>query len=39
MKKTEYATFGPGGNSDSFYAEGKKSTLQAPEWIKLKGIL
>lgn len=22
--------FGPGGNSESFYAEGFKSTLQAP---------
>ena len=38
MKRIEYATFGPGGNSDSFYAEGKKSTLQAPEWVKLKGL-
>jgi len=38
MKRIEYATFGPGGNSDSFYAEGKKSTLQAPEWVTLKGL-
>lgn len=38
MKRTEYATFGPGGNSESFYTEGKKSTLQAPEWVKLKGL-
>ena len=38
MKKINYATFGTGGNSDSFYAEGKKSTAQAPEWIKLKGL-
>ena len=38
MKRINYATFGTGGNSDSFYAEGKKSTAQAPEWIKLKGL-
>ncbi len=38
MKKIEHATFGPGGNSESFYAEGKKSTIQAPEWVKLKGL-
>ena len=38
MKKINYATFGTGGNSDSFYAEGKKSTAQAPEWIRLKGL-
>ena len=30
--------FGPGGNGDWFYAEGKKSTLQAPEWLKEKGL-
>ena len=28
----KYATFGPGGNSESFYAEGHKSTLEAPAW-------
>lgn len=38
MKKIDRATFGTGGNSDSFYAEGKKSTVQAPEWIKLRGL-
>lgn len=38
MTVIHHPTFGPGGNSDSFYAEGKKSTLQAPEWIKLKGL-
>ena len=32
------ATFGPGGNGDWFYAEGKKSTLQAPGWLKEKGL-
>ena len=32
------ATFGPGGNGDWFYADGKKSTLQAPGWLKEKGL-
>ena len=38
MKKIKFPTFGTGGNSDSFYADGKKSTVQAPEWIKLRGL-
>lgn len=38
MKRIDRATFGTGGNSDSFYADGKKSTIQAPEWIKLRGL-
>lgn len=38
MKKINFPTFGTGGNSDSFYADGKKSTVQAPEWIKLRGL-
>ena len=33
-----FATFGPGGNSDSFYAEGHKSTAEAPAWVKSKGL-
>ena len=32
------ATFGPGGNSDSFYAEGNKSTVQSPGWVKRFGL-
>ena len=32
------ALFGPGGNSESFYAEGHKSTLEAPEWVISKGL-
>ncbi len=32
------ALFGPGGNSASFYADGKKSTIQAPEWVKNFGL-
>lgn len=38
MKKINFPTFGTGGNSDSFYAEGKKSTVQAPEWVKAFGL-
>ncbi len=38
MLKINHPTFGPGGNSDSFYADKKKSTLEAPEWIKLRGL-
>lgn len=30
--------FGPGGNSASFYAEGYKSTLQAPAWVAARGL-
>ena len=33
-----YALFGPGGNSESFYAEGYKSTLEAPAWVRAKGL-
>ena len=32
------ATFGPGGNGDLFYAEGNKSTLQAPGWLEKIGL-
>ena len=35
---TNVATFGPGGNGEWFYAEGKKSTLQSPGWLKEKGL-
>ncbi len=31
-------TFGPGGNSESFYAEKYKSTTQAPAWISARGL-
>ena len=30
--------FGPGGNSEAFYAAGKKSTTEAPAWIKQIGL-
>lgn len=32
------ATFGPGGNSESFYEEGHKGTIEAPAWVKAKGL-
>ena len=31
-------TFGPGGNSESFYAEKYKSTFQAPAWLAARGL-
>ncbi|MBE6632805.1 MAG: endonuclease IV [Ruminococcaceae bacterium] len=31
-------SFGPGGNSESFYSAGNKSTLQAPKWVKELGL-
>ncbi|MBQ5633687.1 MAG: TIM barrel protein, partial [Clostridia bacterium] len=38
FKRIDHATFGPGGNSDSFYADGKKSTTDAPLWVKNFGL-
>ena len=35
---TDRALFGPGGNSESFYAAGNKSTKQAPRWLKEIGL-
>ncbi len=32
------ALFGPAGNSESFYAQGGKSTLQAIPWVKNIGL-
>jgi len=34
----EYARFGPAGNSEAFYAAGKKHTYEAPEWLKEEGL-
>ncbi len=31
-------TFGPGGNSESFYAEGNKGTVNAPRWVRERGL-
>lgn len=38
QNKPNYATFGPGGNSQSFYDVGLKSTKQAPAWLKEVGL-
>ncbi len=38
MKRHTTPTFGPGGNSESFYDEGFKSTLQAPLWLAKRGL-
>ena len=31
-------TFGPGGNGEWFKSEGGKATVQAPGWLKAKGL-
>ena len=36
--KRNLPLFGPGGNSESFYAEGFKATLQAPGWVAARGL-
>lgn len=33
-----HARFGPGGNSESFFAEGHKNTKEAPAWVAAKGL-
>lgn len=38
INKPLTATFGPGGNSEAFYAAGLKSTKQAPAWLKNVGL-
>ena len=38
MKRIDIPTFGPGGNSEAFKLAGKKSTVEAPEWIKSIGL-
>ncbi len=30
--------FGPSGNSESFYNEGHKSTLEMPKWVRERGL-
>lgn len=36
--KIDHPTFGPAGNSESFYNDGKKATVEAPAWLSAKGI-
>ena len=38
MTFPSHPTFGPGGNSESFYDEGNRSTLTAPKWVKDRGL-
>lgn len=38
MQKINRATFGPGGNSKAFKEAGKKSTVEAPEWVSSVGL-
>ena len=38
MKKINKPTFGPGGNSDAFKLADKKSTVEAPEWVRSIGL-
>ncbi len=38
MKRIDRPTFGPGGNSESFYNEGMKATIQAPGWLAARGL-
>ena len=33
-----HAIFGPGGNSESFYAAGYKATVQAPQFLAGMGL-
>ncbi len=35
---TKTALFGPGGNSESFYASGHKATKEAPAWLASIGL-
>lgn len=36
--ENDHIRFGPSGNSDSFYAQGYKSTWQAPKWVAAMGL-
>ncbi len=38
MINRDRAIFGPGGNSEQFYQAKKKSTLEAPEWLREIGL-
>jgi deoxyribonuclease-4 len=38
MNRIDRPTFGPGGNSESFYNEGMKATIQAPGWLAARGL-
>ena len=38
FKTIKAPTFGPGGNGEWFKSEGGKATVQAPGWLKSKGL-
>ncbi|MBQ7591870.1 MAG: TIM barrel protein [Clostridia bacterium] len=38
QKKYDRPLFGPAGGSDEFHASGKKSTVDAPGWIRDRGL-
>ena len=38
FKTVTTPTFGPGGNGEWFKQEGGKATVQAPGWLKSKGL-
>ena len=38
MAMDRNALFGPAGNPDSFYAEGKKASVEMPEWLAARGL-
>lgn len=38
IKGENMVTFGPAGNCKTFYDEGHKRTLEAPKWLKEKGL-
>ena len=37
-KSLDKLRFGPSGNCELFYAEGNKSSLEAPKWLREKGL-
>lgn len=38
MTENDRPRFGPAGNSEEFYASGRKATVQAPEWLAATGL-
>lgn len=38
MQQKNAPLFGPGGNSEEFYRAGKKTTKEAPAWVKETGL-
>ena len=38
IQRPDHPTFGPGGNGAWFRSEGGKATVQAPGWLRAKGL-